>query len=151
MIIFQEKLQDEIKSIIDLRNDYPHFEKTKKLIFDYIFRSRQYVFLNEKKTEVFQVSGLAESHSRDLCEYLNNFAEYSSLETATEAVFQSGYFSANVFHHYWIEVGPILVDVCFSQFANKPNFQSLKSFMQNSIFISDNRQNPIYQLYKKPF
>ena len=133
--------------IIDLVNEKVSTDDLRAAIEDYIISHKQKTFINGEPAEVLPVSGLAESHHRQLVEHLNTAIFHNSND---KAVIKEGTFANYPMKHFWIQSGDMIIDLAIRQFADKQLDapEILRSLCDCQCFICDNPDNAIYRLYK---
>ena len=133
--------------IIDLIDEEISANDLRAAIEDYIISHRQKTFINGEPAEVLPVSGLAESHHRNLAEHLNTAIFHDSDD---KAVVKVGTFANYPMKHCWIQSGDMIIDIAIKQFADKQLDapEIIRRLCDCQCFICDNADNAIYRLYK---
>ncbi len=145
MIIIHEN-QISHEPIIDLCANNHLSNDLKDAIKDFIIENKQKSMIDGRPIYIFYVSGLAELHHRKFIDYLKKLFHK---RLPDKFVLRKGTFAKYPIAHYWIQSGPLIIDLAIKQFVDKninlnPELQSL---LDHSCFICDNENNPFYQLY----
>jgi len=145
LIFIKDKLSHD--PIVDVDSNNSYLSTIQGAIEEYIHENKQKTIQQGQPLQAFYISGMAKHHHNNLSNYLNQTVLKSLNE---KAIVEQGKFANYPISHYWIRLNDLIIDLTIKQFFNKDLglIDSLVQYLNSSYFVSNNKSNPIYQLYK---